>query len=106
MAFGHLCTKIHYNQNAADKGVRCTELEPFFRFTSFLDELNERNIHFNLEYNRTGYVMVCIAVPGERWEVEFDPAGNIEVEIFRSGGPNSGLEGEEAIERLFKEFSD
>ncbi len=21
MAFGHLCTKIHYNQNAADKGV-------------------------------------------------------------------------------------
>lgn len=22
MAFGHLCTKIHYNQNAADKGVR------------------------------------------------------------------------------------
>ncbi len=55
--------------------------------------------------HRSGYVMVSIAVPGERWEVEFDSTGNAEVEIFKSGGPDSGLEGEEAIERLLREFS-
>lgn len=84
--------------------VRCNEMGSFVKLTAFLDELNSRKIHFNLEYNRSGYVMVCIAVPGERWEVEFDSTGNVEVEVFKSGGPDSGLEGEEAIERLFSEF--
>ena len=81
-------------------------MESFEKLTVFLDELNSRNIHFNLEYKRSGYVMVCIAVPGQRWEVEFDHTGNVEVEVFKSGGPNAGLEGEEAIDRLFKEFSE
>jgi len=81
-------------------------MESFEKLTVFLDKLNSRKIHFNLEYNRAGYVMVFIAVPGERWEVEFDSSGNVELEIFKSNGPNSGLEGEEAIERLFRQFSE
>lgn len=78
----------------------------FEKFTSFLDELNSKKIHFSLEYNRSGYVMVCIAVPGERWGVEFESSDNVEVEIFKSGVPNQSLEGEESIERLFRKFSD
>jgi len=30
--------------------------------------------------------MVEVAVPGERWEVEFLKDGSVEVEIFRSDG--------------------
>ncbi len=94
------CVPLLLNQN-----VRCDEMESFKKLTSFLDELNSRKIHFSLEYNRSGYVMVCIAVPGERWEVEFESSGNVEVEIFKDGGSNQGLEGEESIERLFRAFS-
>jgi len=48
--------------------------------------------------------MVDIAVPGERWEVEFFEDGHVEVEVFRS--TSDGLEGEEALDRLFEKFSD
>jgi hypothetical protein len=30
--------------------------------------------------------MVVVAVPGERWEVEFFPDGSIETERYRSDG--------------------
>ena len=39
-------------------------------------------------------------MPGERWEVEFFADGSVEVEVFTSGARN-GLEGENALERLF-----
>jgi hypothetical protein len=29
---------------------------------------------------------VHVAVPGERWEIEFTEAGEVEIEIFRSDG--------------------
>ncbi len=82
------------------------ETHSFERLTTFLDELMLKKIHFKLEYNRAGYIMVCIAVPGERWEVEFDADGKVEVEVFFSQGPSVPLEGEEALERLFREFGD
>lgn len=84
--------------------VDVLEMDSFEKFTSFLDELKSRKIHFSLEYNRAGYVMVCIAVPGERWEVEFTSSGKIEVEVFKNN--SSGLDGVELLDRLFKEFSD
>ena len=71
---------------------------------AFLHELENRKIHFELGRHREDTVMVKVAVPGERWEVEFFEDGAIDVETFRSIG--EGLEGEEALERLFREFSD
>jgi hypothetical protein len=47
--------------------------------------------------------MVEIAVPGERWEVEFLEDGAIEVEVFRSSG---SIEGAEAIVELVKKHFD
>ena len=70
----------------------------------FLDELDRVKIHFDLARHREDTVMVKIAVPGERWEVEFFEDGTVEVETFRSVG--DGLEGPEALDRLFREFSD
>ena len=51
-------------------------------------------------------VMVYIDVPGEKWEVEVFADGLVEVEVFRSGGPDSGLKGEETLERLFAVHSE
>ena len=42
--------------------------------------------------------MVEIAVPGERWEVEFFADGTVEVERFVSEG---GICGESELEKLF-----
>jgi hypothetical protein len=47
--------------------------------------------------------MVLIAVPGERWEVEFFVDAHVEVEVFRSSGH---IDDEDSIKRLFAEFSD
>lgn len=69
----------------------------------FLDRLRAASIHFELRQHRPEAVAVDIAVPGERWEVEFFPDGHIEVEVF---GPSTGVVGEEALERLFREYSD
>ncbi len=71
---------------------------------AFLQALEDRKIHFELGRHRQDTVMVKVAVPGERWEIEFFDDGNIEVEVFRSVG--EGLEGRQALERLFRDFSD
>ncbi len=47
--------------------------------------------------------MVLIAVPGERWKVEFFADGNVEVEVFKTRG---NIEGKSELVRPFKEFSD
>ena len=47
--------------------------------------------------------MVLIAVPGERWEVEFFANEPVEVEVFRTVGMDNP---DEELERLFRDFSD
>ncbi len=53
---------------------------------SFLQGLREAGIRYRLGQCRDEAVMVEIAVPGERWEVEFMEDGSVEVEVFRSDG--------------------
>jgi len=69
----------------------------------FLEELEERKLFFRLGKIRDS-ILVEIAVPGERWEVEFFADGQVEVERFYSRG--DGLSGEAELEILFREFSD
>ena len=69
---------------------------------SFLERLRAAKISYSLTSVREA-VMVSIAVPGERWEVEFFEDGEIEVEVFRSNGR---IEGASAIERLFELHED
>lgn len=56
------------------------------RLLSFLDELRAAKIHYRLDQFRDDAIMVEVAVPGERWEVEFLDDGSVEVEVFRSDG--------------------
>lgn len=48
-------------------------------------------------------IMVEIAVPGERWEVEFFGDGRVEVEVFKSPGITGG---EEELARLLEDFGE
>jgi hypothetical protein len=53
---------------------------------SFLGELKDAHIHYQLGHHRDDAITVEVAVPGERWEVEFLEDGTVEVEVFRSDG--------------------
>jgi hypothetical protein len=54
----------------------------------FLTEIERLKISYRLEYNRRDAIMVLIAVPGSRWEVEFFSDGRVELERF---GHSSGV---------------
>lgn len=51
----------------------------------FLTVLDERRTAYRLERIRDS-VMVIVATPGQRWEVEFMDEGGVEVEKFESDG--------------------
>ena len=75
-------------------------MDAFQKLLDFLARLKSAKIHYTLEHFRDETIAVEITVPGERWEVEFFADGSVEVEVFTSGARN-GLEGENALERLF-----
>ncbi len=64
----------------------------FSKLVNFLNQLEQEKISYTLAHNRDETVMVNVAVPGERWEVEFFEDGSIEVERFISNGEILGEE--------------
>ena len=55
---------------------------------------------FELSTARDGCIMVTVAVPGERWEIEVAGDGTMEIERFRSDGVIGGSELLEELARL------
>ena len=53
---------------------------------AFLADLRRAKIHFRLRDSREDAVGVDVAVPGERWEIDFLDDGSVEVEVFRGDG--------------------
>jgi len=68
----------------------------------FLNELEAKKIYYKLNKVRDA-IMVEIAVPGERWEVEFFDDGNIEIEKFISSGD---IFNESELKTFFEKYSD
>lgn len=66
-------------------------------------ELDETRTHYNLTSVREGAVMVEVALPGERWEIEFFEDREPEVEIYRSEGT---IFGPEKLDELRKIMAD
>ncbi|MFM2063338.1 MAG: hypothetical protein RLZZ507_3008 [Cyanobacteriota bacterium] len=62
----------------------------FDKLIAFLNQLELDKISYTLAHNREETVMVNVAVPGERWEVEFFADGSVEVERFISSGEIQG----------------
>ncbi len=52
-----------------------------------MDKLRESNIYFELSSNgQPDAVLIQVAVPGARWEIEVFENGEVEFEIFSGGG--------------------
>jgi hypothetical protein len=58
----------------------------FENLLQFLSRLEQANISYTLAHHRDEALMVVVAVPGERWEVEFFDDDSVEVERFVSNG--------------------
>lgn len=69
----------------------------FDNLLMFLNQLEQARMSYALAHQRDEAVMVTVAVPGERWEVEFWADGSVEAERFVSHGE---IEGEEALNDL------
>lgn len=53
---------------------------------AFCESLSRHRIRYHLDIIRDGSIMVSLAVPGERWEIEFLIDGSVELERFASTG--------------------
>ena len=73
----------------------------FDKLTAFLTDLEGRQISYTLSHNREEAIMVNIAAPGERWEIEFLEDGSIEVERFVSDGE---VHNEEILDDLLARY--
>ena len=79
------------------------------QFIRFLNMLEEKSIYYRLNKVRPMGVMVEIAIPGERWEVEFEDDGSIEIEKFKGDGEIftcKDLDHCKELDELFDECSD
>ncbi len=75
----------------------------FDKLLAFLNNLEQAHIHYTLGHHREQAVMVTVAIPGQRWEIEFMQDGPVEVERFVSGGD---IEDESALQDLFTIYAD
>ena len=77
--------------------------DAFNKLTAFLDELEQKKISYTLAHNRDDAIMVIVAAPGERWEIEFLSDGTVETEKFISSG---AIYGENILGELLARYSD
>lgn len=75
----------------------------FNKLVGFLSQLEHQNIHYTLAHHRDEAIMVSVAIPGERWEIEFFNNGAVEVERFISRG---NLVGKEVLSELFAAYAE
>jgi hypothetical protein len=75
----------------------------FDELVQFLERLQKASIHYALDTIRPNSVLVSVAVPGQRWEVEFLADGSLEAEKFVSDGT---IFDKSAVEDLLREFGD
>ncbi|KGK87588.1 hypothetical protein [Clostridium sp. HMP27] len=59
-------------------------MKEFKDINEFLNTLDKNSIYYGLNKIRAESIMVEVAVPGQRWEIEFMNDGTIEIEKFIS----------------------
>ena len=68
-----------------------------------LNKLEAQQIYYKLDKVRAEAIMVEVAVPGQRWEIEFMDDGTVEIEKYIS---DRNYYDAKELETLFSEFSD
>ena len=74
----------------------------FEKMCEILSELKTNRLSYELRHNRDDAITVCVAVPGQRWELDVYMNGEIEFEVFRSDG---SLYGESEFRASVVEYS-
>ncbi len=75
----------------------------FPHLLAFLEKLDHQRINYTLAHYREDALSVLVALPGERWEIDFLSDGSIEIEKFISTGEMSDAEG---LNELFERYAD
>lgn len=58
----------------------------FGRLLGLLNRLDAARVHYKLDHTRPDSLMIDIALPGWRWEVEFMADGSLDIERYQSTG--------------------
>ncbi|MDR2171389.1 MAG: hypothetical protein LBP59_14700 [Planctomycetaceae bacterium] len=69
----------------------------------FLNQLERHKIAYTISHYLNDSISICVVVPGERWEIDINQLGEIQIEIFRSNGE---IYDSKIMETLFEKFSD
>ena len=72
------------------------------KFIALLERLDAAKIYYRIN-KVSENILVEVAVPGQRWEIEFDRDDNIQIEKFISEGK---IYDEDELCTLFRDFSD
>jgi hypothetical protein len=56
----------------------------FGKLLDLLNRLDAAQIYYRLDHTRPDSLMIDLAVPGWRWEIEFMADGSLDVERYRS----------------------
>ncbi|HUS34283.1 MAG TPA: hypothetical protein VM680_02915 [Verrucomicrobiae bacterium] len=78
-------------------------MNQYDRLLDLISQLQDAKIHFTMTSVRNHAIMLQVAVPGERWEIELMQSGTIEIEKFKSDG---SIYNEAALADLFRNFKD
>lgn len=69
---------------------------------NFLNQLEKNKIFYRLDKIRHDAIMVEVAVPGQRWEIEFMEDSTVEIEKFISDG---NYYNSKELDKLFNDFA-
>lgn len=58
----------------------------FQRLEEVIGQIENSKSPFDIKHVRDGYIMIQVATPGKRWEIEVNAEGEVEVEVFVSDG--------------------
>ena len=72
-------------------------------FIAILNKLEEKSVFYKLNKVRNEAIMVEVAVPGQRWEIEFLEDSTVDIEKFIS---DKDMYDVNELETLFKKFGD
>jgi hypothetical protein len=75
-------------------------MNQYDRLLDLISRLQDAKIHFTITSVRNDAVMLQVAIPGERWEIELMQSGTFEIEKFKSDG---SIYTEAALTDLFRD---
>ena len=64
-------------------------MSAFKKFEELVKRLDKLRVPYDIKHVREGSLLIVVATPGKRWEVEVMEDGSLEVEIFISSGVRS-----------------